>query len=74
MLNLVTSSTHVSGHTLDLILSSSDDIVENVEVHESDRRLTDHFLITCALMMERPPQKSKTIYFRNYITSELGMK
>ena len=65
--NSVVGPTHVSGHTLDLVLSSiNSDFVREVVVYPVDLRLSDHFLVLFSIIHPRVPSLRKTISFRNY--------
>ncbi len=65
--NHVTTPTHVSGHTLDLVLSPSDsNRVVDVAVDLINPALSDHALITFSYDVPKPPSYNKIIRFRNY--------
>ena len=65
--NYVSGPTHVSGHTLDLVLSPSDsDYLTNVDIVPVDPAISDHALVIFLLDFPRPPSYTKTIKFRNY--------
>ena len=65
--NSVVGPTHVSGHTLDLVLSpTTSDFVREVDVYPVDLRLSDHFLVVFALVHPKVPSISKEVRFRNY--------
>ena len=65
--NFVSSSTHRSGHTLDLVLTPVGvDCVVDVEVMPVDSHISDHALVTFGLRMARPKAIKKPITFRNY--------
>ena len=67
IVNSVVGPTHVSGHTLDLVLSPTNtDFVREVAVYPSDLRLSDHFLVLFNLVHPKVPSCFKTIKFRNY--------
>ena len=61
----VTQPTHLHGHTLDLILSPSDQsVVDNVKVCGF---ISDHALIKCSVALPTPPSKPvDTISYRRY--------
>ena len=61
----VNSPTHIHGHTLDLLLTkSNNNKISNV--HTTDA-LSDHFSITCTLHLPTPrPQINATVSFRKY--------
>ena len=66
-INHVLHPTHVSGHTLDLVLSPLDsDFVRSVDIIPVDSTISDHDLVTFDLACSRPPSYHKTITFRNY--------
>ena len=59
--------THVSGHTLDLVLVPTEsDFVRGIEISPIDSDISDHALLTFTLCFSRPPTYRKTITFRNY--------
>ena len=65
--NHVSVPTHISGHTLDLVLTPiGADLIERVEVSPVDHKISDHALITFDLNVIRPTTYSKTITFRSY--------
>ena len=65
--NFVMMPTHVSGHTLDLVLAPTEsDFVGSIEISPIDSDITDHTLLTFMLCFSRPPTYRKTITFRNY--------
>ena len=67
MANHVLGPTHISGHTLDLVLSPlGTELVNQVEVSLIDHRISDHAMITFELNITRPASYSKTITFRSY--------
>ena len=66
-LNHVREPTHISGHTLDLVLSPVGvDLINHVEVSPIDRKISDHSLVTFNLLVTKPKTYSKKITFRNY--------
>ena len=67
MVNHVSGPTHVSGHTLDLVLTPADtDLVDRLEVFPIDHSVSDHALLTFELNVTRPAANLKTITFRSY--------
>ena len=67
MINHVLSSTHIHGHTLDLVLTPGDtECVQSVEVMPIDHHVSDHALIICSLAVPKPLSYSKSIVFRSY--------
>ena len=65
--NFVSFPTHLSGHTLDLILAPSGcDYVKQVEPLPIDSNLSDHALIFFNLELRRPQAIKKSITFRRY--------
>ena len=67
MSNYVQVPTHISGHTLDLVLTPVGvDLVNRVEVSPIDHRNSDHALITFELDVIGPATYSKKITFRSY--------
>ena len=62
MSNYVQVPTHISGHSLDLVLTPVGvDLVNRVEVSLIDHRTTDHALITSELDVIRPATYSKKV-------------
>ena len=65
--NHVSVPTHISGHTLDLILTpEGSDLVDHVDVSPIDNNISDHALITFKVEVTRCTTYSKTITFRSY--------
>ena len=65
--NHISRPTHVSGHTLDLVLSPVDsDYISAVDVAPIDPIVSDHALVTFSLVHSRLSSYCKTIIFRNY--------
>ena len=65
--NFVMMPTHVSGHTLDLVLAPTEsDFVGSIKISPIDCDISDHALLTFTLCFSRPPAYRKTITFRNY--------
>ena len=57
-------ATHKRGHTLDLILTISDDkFVSGVNV--IDPAISEHFAVNCKLLFAKPTSERKCISFRN---------
>ena len=72
MSNSVSVPTHLSGHTLDLVLTTANsDCVSLVEAVPIDSSISDHALVTFVLGVARPPTYSKSITFRSYCTLNL---
>ena len=62
--NFVMMPTHVSGHTLDLVLAPTEsDFVGGIEISPIDSDISEHTLLTFALCFSRPPTYRKTITF-----------
>jgi len=58
----VSGSTHIKGHTLDLVITRTDDnCVLSTEVGEL---ISDHNVIHCNLLCAKPPPTKKTVTFR----------
>ena len=71
--NFVSFPTHLSGHTLDLILAPSGcDYVKQVEPLPIDSNLSDHALIFFDLELRRPQAIKKSITFRRYHNVDQG--
>ena len=65
--NFVSFPTHLSGHTLDLILTpAGSEYVKHVEALPIDSDMSDHTLILFSLEVMRPHAVKKTITFRSY--------
>ena len=59
--------THLSGHTLDLILApAGSEYVKHIEALPIDSDMSDHALILFSLEVMRPHAVKKTITFRSY--------
>lgn len=76
--NLIHSPTHISGHTLDLLLipsNSSDDNLTAIPitVFPNNHNISDHNLITFSIPHTRPGIRSRTITFRNYKSFDAEM-
>ena len=57
--------TNRAGHRLDLLITRNDDqLVTSVSVH--DAAFSDHFVLSCALSMEKPLFTKKQILYRSY--------
>ena len=61
----VTSPTHNHGHTLDLVITRTDDETIN-ETAVTDPLISDHSAITLTLNTSRPPRPKKTVTFRSF--------
>ena len=73
MSDYVQVPTHISGHILDLVLTSVGvDLVNRVGVSPIDRRISDHALITFELDVIGPTTYSKKITFRSYRGLNVG--
>ena len=65
--NHVTGPTHISGHTLDLILSPADSsFLTGLTIEPVDPVISDHDLVTFHVDLPRPASYTKTIKFQNY--------
>lgn len=66
--NLVTTPTHIAGHTLDLVFSSVQNLehVCNLAVWPIDPSVTDHALITFEIDLPKPKTDLISITYRNY--------
>ena len=61
----VCSPTHRAGHILDLLITRDDDqLVTSVSIH--DAAFSDHFVVNCALSMEKPLFTKKQIIYRSF--------
>ena len=61
----VTSPPHNFGHTLDLIITRTDDETIN-KTAVTDPLISDHSAITLTLNTSRPPRPKKTVTFRSF--------
>lgn len=69
--NLVDSPTHISGHTLDLVMSPVDsEYVGDLEVIPIDPCISDHALIVFSIEHHKPPSYKKLITFIKYNIDE----
>jgi hypothetical protein len=60
----VTGPTHISGHTLDwLITRQADNVIKSVSVSSL---LTDHNVVHCVINLSKPPLPKQTISYRRY--------
>ena len=59
---LVKGATHVSGHTLDLSITSDESLVKHVVVR--DPALSDHYAVYCNLCLQKPQFAKKVVNFR----------
>ncbi len=58
----VTGPTHYKNHTLDLIITRSDDnCVTSTAIED---RISDHYAVHCSLVCARPPPQKKTVQYR----------
>lgn len=59
----VWSATHVSGHTLDLLITRlNEQIVRNIKIH--DLIISDHLAVLCNLSLKKPQFRNKVISSR----------
>ena len=69
--NLVDSPTHISGHTLDLIMSPADsEYVGGLELIPIDPCISDHALMVFSVEHHKPPSYKKLITFTKYDIDE----
>ena len=65
--NHVSFPTHISSHSLDLVLAPIEsDYVEHVEPLPIDNDISDHALIIFSLGIAKPQAVRKSISFRSY--------
>ena len=65
--NHVSFPTHISGHSLDLVLAPTEsDYVEHVEPLPIDNDISDHAMIVFSLGIAKPQAIRKSITFRSY--------
>ena len=63
LLNMLSVPTHRAGHTLDLLITRDDEnILDNVCAH--DPMISDHFVVSCNLRLNKPRFPRKEIEFR----------
>ena len=61
----VNVATHRCGHTLDLVITrSDDDLVSNLNV--TDPIISDHLAVHCKIAFKKPSYKRKEISYRNW--------
>ena len=69
--NLVDLPTHISGHTLDLVMSPADsEYVSDLELVPVDPCISDHALIVFSGKHHKPPSYKKLITFMKYNIDE----
>ena len=69
--NLVNSPTHISGHTLDLVISPADsEYVSDLELIPIDACISDHAMIVFSSEHRKPPSYKKSITFIKYNIDE----
>ena len=59
---LVNVPTHVKGHTLDWLVTNASELIENLSI--DDRGLSDHFLLSLHLRLEKLKKPKKTVTSR----------
>ncbi len=59
----VSQPTHRSGHIIDWLISRDDNLIN--DVHVEDRQMSDHFLVTCHLNLNRPILHRKEVLIGN---------
>lgn len=59
--------THINGHTLDLLITKSNDTI--IRSHQViDPGLSDHYAVTCHLSLQKPQyRKKKRLFQENYV-------
>ena len=68
----VTTPTHESGNTLDLIITRQfEDLVKETPI--SDYHISDHWSVTCRLNLDKPRVIKKTVTFRRIKGVDLGV-
>ena len=68
----VCSPTHHAGHILDLLITRDDDqLVTSVSIH--DAAFSDHFVVNCALSMEKPSFTRKQIIYRSFKNFDIDL-
>ena len=68
----VCSPTHRAGHILDLLITrDGDQLVTSVSIH--DAAFSDHFVVNCALSMEKPLLTKKQIIYRSFENFDIDL-
>ena len=68
----VCSPTHRAGHILNLLITRDDDqLVTSVSIH--DAAFSDHFVVNCALSMEKPLFTKKQIIYRSFKNFDIDL-
>lgn len=62
----VTKPTHRHGHTLDLIITRSNDDTVVGDAQIDDLAISDHFAVLCDLRLQKPPALRKHISWRKF--------
>ena len=61
----VNDSTHDAGHTLDLIMSRTEDhLLYDIKTH--DAAISDHRMVTCTIRIQKKPRSSHCVYARKW--------
>ena len=68
----VCSPTHGAGHILNLLITRDDDqLVTSVSIY--DAAFSDHFVVNCALSMEKPLFTKKQIIYRSFKNFDIDL-
>ena len=60
----VIGETHINGHSLDLVITKSDDaIIKSYEIR--DPGLSDHYIVHCDLFLQKTQFERKLVNYRN---------
>lgn len=62
---LVLSPTHIKGNTLDLVITNSEDIINDVRV-EASNTYSDHFEVHITLALSQPNESTNKSYFYTF--------
>lgn len=68
----VCDSTHRAGHTLDLLITRNDETLIDC-ISGCDPHLSEHFAVTCKLVMAKPSFAKKKIEFRKIKSIDLAL-
>ena len=66
---LVKGAIHVSGHTLDLLITSDKSLVKHVVVR--DPALSDHYVVYCNLCLQKPRFVKNVVNFRKLHSTDM---
>ncbi|XP_033099812.1 uncharacterized protein LOC117103379 [Anneissia japonica] len=64
LVQLVSQSTHVHDHTLNLVITNNQNLIQNCHVHQY--HLSDHYIVHAQLDITKPLNYKKKVLFRNF--------